>query len=363
MIFFFFSCAAKSFCKNRYGKYDYTEIKIGIKNEKDYAVITPYSFYELIQGIRTPEEMVDMMNLYTFNGELFIANINKLFPEINATFFQVTSLMFDFKMHYQEGFEIFKKERHFLGLKIFKSIFWKANLYCQLMAIFYCYLESFAECGELNDIAKIKISFIDEYFANDNNAHFSQSFLTNYEKNNESLNIKEYLQETIKKMLTCAYVVANCGDACKQYDAFNKAIKDKTPFVSALYDSMPINKLVKKVSKLTNNKINKETFFDFVDGAFRKSRILEDAFKFILVKNGFTYSSMTNDFIDFCNITILEEIDDIAFLTEDKKWMSFVFSEFEKRKKCGLSLVFFEKYATATFKEAVNKYRKSNGFK
>lgn len=360
MIFLLDTCAAKSFCKNKYDKIDYTEIKSNIKNGVDYAVITPYSFYELIQGIRTPEEMVEMMRLYTFNGELFIFNINKLFPEISSSFFQTTSLMFDFKMHYIDGFETFKRERHFLGLKIFKSIFWKANFYCQLIAIFYCYLESFVNYGELNEQAKRKITFIDEYFANDNNAHFSQSFLVNYEINNESLHIDEYLKDTIKKMLTCAYVAVNCGKACEQYDTFNKAISDNFESVSSSYDKLPIDKLLKEVSKKTNNKINGSTIFKLFDNSFNKSRILEDAFEYILKKNGFSYSKMTNDFIDFCNITILEDIDDIAYITEDKKWMAFVLNEFDKRRKCGISTVFFDKYATKRFKEAVAKYRMSN---
>ncbi len=359
MIFLLDTCAAKSFCKNKYDKFNYTEIKTNIKNGVDYAAITPYSFYELIQGIRTPEEMVEMMKIYTFNGELFIFNINKLFPEVSANFFQVTSLMFDFKMHYVDGFETFKRERHLLGLKIFKSIFWKANFYCQLIAIFYCYLESFANYGELNEQAKRKITFIDEYFANDSNAHFSQTFLANYEKNGESLRIDEYLQDTIKKMLTCAYVVVNCGKACEQYDTFNKEINDNFERVSANYDEMPIDKLLKIVSKKTNEKINGETIFKLFDSSFNKLRILEDAFRYILKKNGFSYSKITNDFIDFCNITILEDIDDISYLTEDKKWMAFVLFEFEKRKKCGISTVFFERYATETFKKSVAKYRLS----
>ena len=86
---------------------------------------------------------------------------------------------------------------------------------------------------------------------------------------------------------------------------------------------------------------------------------MEDAFKYILKKNGFSYSKITNDFIDFCNITILEDIDDIAYLTEDKKWMAFTLIEYDKRKKYGISTVFFERYATKRFKEAVAKYRMS----
>ena len=324
--------------------YDYDRIKLDVKKNNAYIVISAFTLYELIQGLVKVENIELFRNQLINFGDFYILNNDRI---LEHDFLEYgLDYIFIFEFQNNEKLIEFAGKRKELRDKAYRVLFKSMFLYSALAAASLLTLGECDEKGNINSDTYIKCNFILNQFFQLYYARFEEKFAEYYEhagyptinlstgENYIDYNAKDKLREYIRNLVIEIIAVAEAelpilkNEIEQTTTEFNSKIEKNIIELSRIIFDGYFRKINLKAEHLTNGKLNIEKVLDMMMSNCPDS-LKKDSFIF-MVKNLFNSGgfgkTLNNDFIDFSNMILVEKFSncDAVFMTYEKKWKEFL---------------------------------------
>lgn len=321
------TCFFIEFLNNDNTHYYITEIK-KLVNDKYLFVITPYSLYEYLINVED-KNILNVANKICFNTDFFVLNVNHIFNDYEG-YLDGRSFVFKFGMNTNNSFEFNNAMKGFKQ-KVYETLLPKIYLIAQVIAIFWILFNESTNDGKYNQDTRFKIHFIDEYFLIRHKKRYDLLFKLGFEYKDFKYHVADNILELVLEMLALANVETDLwkNSIKAETNDYNKRVIEEINRLQPVFNRVTLHNLYKKYYKRTGKRYSLDYLVEWALSNM-KLNLMKDSFKMLIKKafsqEGFHKKETNNDIIDFTNMCLIEDFDNIpvAYLTSEKKWLKYI---------------------------------------